>query len=152
MRVLLAFILLAFAGCRMPREAYVRADTSQAYFDSLPSVSVPQSPYSGDEQARWFSIGYREGWQRGNSGVNAHPDPWYPQHHQCFDVPSFQEAHRKGFDGGFAAGFKASQERLSQIIERLGKKAAREPDGAANRSQPIRSETNSTASAAGSRR
>jgi hypothetical protein len=40
----------------------------------------------------------------------------------------------------------------AQFDEKLGRKKSSEPDGAANGSQPIRSETNRTSSAAGSRR
>src|SRR3954463_3315955 len=121
MRLILLFLLSAFCGCVGPRQAYVPSDTPQSYFDGLPSVAVPNSPYPDQDRSKWYSIGYREGGQRGNSGVNAMPDPWYPQHQQCIRVPGLAEAHRRGFDAGFDLGFKEAQQRLAQTIESLGK-------------------------------
>lgn len=121
-------ILLLVCSCRGPRQAYISPDTPQSYFTGLPSVSVPPSPYSDRGQTEWFSIGYREGWQRGSSGVNAHPDPWYPQHQQCIRVSGFAEAHRRGFDAGFKLGFEEAQQRLAQTIESLGRQATQKSD------------------------
>lgn len=87
-----------------------------SYFDALPSITVPQSPYSDEGQSKWFSIGYREGWARGNSGVNAHMIPWYPQHQQFIDAPLFREAHHRGFDGGFGTGRNEAQARLIRML------------------------------------
>jgi len=123
MRFILPFLLLALCGCRGPRQTYIPPDTPQSYFDGLPSVTVPQSPYSDAGQTDWYSIGYREGWQRGNSGVNAHSDPWYPQHQQCIRVSAFSEAHRRGFDAGFKVGLGGAQLRQARTIESLGKQA-----------------------------
>jgi protein tyrosine phosphatase (PTP) superfamily phosphohydrolase (DUF442 family) len=70
-----------------------------------------------------------------------------------------EEAVREMTDGGF--GFHEVWQNLPNWIEELdiesirkdaGIKTGTEPDGAANRSQPVRSETNQASSAAGSRR
>ena len=122
MRFFVAFLLLVLCGCRGPRQAYIPPETAQSYFDALPSVTVPKSPFSEEGQSEWFFIGYREGWQRGSSGVNFHPDPWYPQHQQCIRVPSFAEAHRAGFDAGFNSGFDLAQRRRAEIVEGVGKR------------------------------
>ena len=83
-------------------------------------------------------------------------------------TPLYPEAHRRLAGAYLAAGDieKARQhyaeafrlfpseenEKLLAAIDRRIKAENLQPDGAANGSQPIRSETNSTPSAAGSRR
>jgi hypothetical protein len=142
MRVLLALSVIVLGGCCARREAYVFQDVPEAY---LRSHSVPQSASADEVRAKWFSIGYCEGWQRGNSGESAHPNRWAPE-----DVSDSREAYLEGFDAGYEAGFEQALEWLG-LREPLLPQWEREPDGPANGSQPMRSATNSTPRAAGSR-
>jgi len=128
MRFSLPLLLVILCGCCGPRPNYISPDTPQAYFDELPSVAIPESQYQDENRTKWYSIGYREGWQRGDSGVPASFDPWYPQHEQCERVAAYSEAHRKGFDKGFDAGFKVAQQRLAHLIESVREAADRVSD------------------------
>ena len=113
----LTLLCLMIAGCRSVPEPYALPDTPRSYFEALPAVSPALSPYSDGELSLWFMIGYREGWQRGVSGVNAHMTPWYPQHQQCLRDSRCSNAHREGFDAGFCEGRREADRRLQRSFE-----------------------------------
>jgi hypothetical protein len=143
-------LLLALNGCGPPREARVPADPPQAYLDSLPTVSAPPSPYRDSERTKWFRVGYREGWQRMTSS-ELEPKPWYPFHVTCSTNRGFYEAQVKGFEAGVDACIQHFVEGVKTAVA-LQRQSKREPNGPANRSQPVRPETNRTSGAAGSGR
>jgi len=103
------------------------------------AVPLPQSTaYDGDvRQRKAFNEGFRSGWGAAISGALLHG---------TFGTPT-DEAWSAGWKSGAKAG---SDRRLAESKRQQG--TLGQPDGPANRSQPVRPETNQTSAAAGSGR
>jgi len=116
LRSILILATIALAGCALNRQDRAVEEYPQSYFDSLPDVPVPASPYTDKDQTYWFAIGYREGWERGQSGVVVSTFPPFPQHPACINNPALFGAQRNGFEMGFDTSFKISWEKTMQHL------------------------------------
>ena len=141
---------IGLVGCRSgaPQKP-VASDTfhEKAIYAALKiePVPLPQStPYDGDARQREaFNEGFRSGWDRAISGALLHGTFGTPT-----DLPKvLQEPWKAGWKSGTTVGSDRWIAESKRQREMLG-----QPDGAANRSQPVRSDTNQTSAPAGSGR
>lgn len=152
MRTSLPIILavIGLVGCESPlMQKRVAIDTSheKAIYGRLKSEPVPlleTTPYDGDaRRSDVFNEGFRNGWERAISGALLHGTFGTPT-----DLPKdLREAWSSGWKSGAKVGSQRWLAERKRQEEALG-----QPGGSANRSQPIRSDTNQTSAAAGSGR
>ena len=149
--VLIFTALIALLGCKSspPPKAVVASDSfhEQAIYAALKDVAVPlpqSTPYYADvRQRQSFTDGFRTGWEHAISGALLHGTFGTPA-----DLP---DDMREAWAAGWKSGTKMGSDRWMAENQKLREKIGQQ-DGAANGSQPIRSETNTTSSAAGSHR
>ncbi len=152
MRELLLIALAAFGlvGCKSISETrpvahdVFRMKAVYQVLNSEPTPVPQQTLYDGDtRQHEAFNEGYRNGWQRAISGDLLKGTFGTP-----IDLAKdLLEPWTAGWEAGAKVGFERWLAERTRQLEANG-----QPDGPANGSQPIRSQTNSTSSVAGSRR
>jgi len=149
MKLLFATILTAFSlvGCESsPPPIPVARDPfrEKAIYAALKMEPVPlpeSTPCDGDTRQRAaFNEGFRSGWDRAISGALLHGTFGTP-----IDLPN--DLHH-AWSAGWKSGAKVGSDRWSAESKRQ-QETVGQPDGAANRGQPVSSETNRTSSAAG---
>ena len=148
--LLMALATFALVGCKSSSETRLVASDffrMKAVYQVLGSEPIPvpqQTPYDGDtRQHGAFNEGYRDGWQRAISGDLLKGTFGTP-----IDLPKhLLEPWRAGWEAGAKVGIDRWHAERTRQLEEDG-----QPVGPANGSQPIRSGTSRTSSAAGSRR